>query len=134
MHAPTTSLAQVNTLTGGSGTMAYQGKEDSLLPHGQLWGLGSKGTVRYHEYPGFYEGTQPDRAATESQQQVTLALDPKPFIRPRPDRAVTESQQQVDPRCNMPNPFSRNLSVETFQSKPFSQNLYACSCLIGMTP
>lgn len=70
MQAPTTSLAEVDTLTGGSGTMAYQGREDSLLPHGQLWGLGSKAAVRYHEYPGFYEGTQPDRAATESQQQA----------------------------------------------------------------
>ena len=80
MQAPTTSLAEVDTLTGGSGTMAYQGREDSLLPHGQLWGLGSKAAVRYHEYPGFYEGTQPDRAATESQQQVNHRFyTPKPF-------------------------------------------------------
>jgi hypothetical protein len=43
-----------------------------LLPHGQLWGLRGKhaNTVRYHEYDGFYEGSQPDRAVVETPQQA----------------------------------------------------------------
>jgi hypothetical protein len=46
------------------------GHGDSLLPNGPLWGLKNKHAVRYHEYPGFYEGSQADRAATESMGQV----------------------------------------------------------------
>jgi len=54
------------------GGRSFSGKGDTLLPHGQLWGLRGKhaNTVRYHEYDGFYEGSQPDRAVVETPQQA----------------------------------------------------------------
>jgi len=74
--ARTMDLAQVYHYTFPSkklGERTFDGEGDSLLPHGQLWGLngGKKGkTVRYHEYDGFYKGTQPDRAVVDSPQQA----------------------------------------------------------------
>jgi hypothetical protein len=72
-------LAQVDG-TGGLGLRTASGHGDSLLPNGPLWGLKNKHAVRYHEYPGFYEGSQPDRAATESMQQVPPAAPLPPSV------------------------------------------------------
>mmetsp|Transcript_46530 Transcript_46530/g.74907 ORF Transcript_46530/g.74907 Transcript_46530/m.74907 type:complete len:578 (-) Transcript_46530:241-1974(-) len=75
-QARTTDLAQVyhNKFPSKElGERTFNGDGDSLLPHGQLWGLkgGKNGkTVRYHEYDGFYKGTQPDRAVVDSPQQA----------------------------------------------------------------
>jgi hypothetical protein len=72
--ARTTDLAQVSHYKFPSkelGERTFRGSGDSLLPHGQLWGLSKGGnTVRYHEYDGFYKGTQPDRAVVESPRQA----------------------------------------------------------------
>ena len=74
--ARTMSLAQVphhyKFQSRKLGERTYNGGGDSLLPHGQLWGLKGRNNkvVRYHEYNGFYKGSQPDRAVVESPKQA----------------------------------------------------------------